>query len=348
MLTALPCSRPSPPSMRPQYVDAYSMLIGDGTTLTLPLTLYMQRTPTIDVVNQPLGGYWTFGYKGAQDTGITWSSSTLSDSSLFSWNMFPQPLSPANFKVGLTAGSMSVYNTWTAFSNFQIVTLASMNTLSSWGSYWSSRNASIATGGICSVAHDITRTYPAGTTTATVAGLSNGVSYALSAVAVSSGGAVSSTPSTWNATLTPSVTLPVPGARLFVDANSLAVPINNSANATLPVAPLRVWPDISGANPAFGFEQDVTTRQPVVVAAGPNQPYQAVRFTGSADMEWNGEQTQFYLSAHGAANFSDHETTIFMMYQPKTPTVSYTSSAVLSNGLYYTESSGFHIYASSW
>jgi hypothetical protein len=227
-------------------------------TANMPIDLWLLRNPATRT--------WSFGYQLAGESGPTILATTLSDASITGWSvsLLNQP-TPANWRIGVTAASVSTNTVEASFDYLRFYTKASLDNVAVANRYWVDRAAALAAYGACAVSRDVTTTVRAPATGGVVGSLLNGVNYTIEVAVVGVGGP--GTPSAPTAWVMPSVSLPATASGrlvLFVDANSLpALEFNGSTASNMPVSR---WPNLAGAD-ASGtawFEQTGTLRPRIV------------------------------------------------------------------------------------
>lgn len=153
-------------------------------------------------------------------------------------------------------------------------------------------------------------------------------------------------------------TLPVPGAQLWLDANSLPTWLGSddpNINYRCPATggltgsaqgwcrPLVWWPDSTNNSYLFGVPQDQEAARPVLRPWSPRNQYQAVEFNGNGgrmilDRTIMERDADFHMRFPGqiGPNFDpafDAENTWFLLYQATDPMVTSGQQVVFSKGI---------------
>jgi len=303
-----------------------------------PMTLQMLRDGTGPYY---YNRFYKFGYSWPADqTGAAFGNTgyTLYDSNIYFWPATPSAPNYANLRMALFAESTYIYNIqvrWEWYGMFPVL-LSDLPNRAAWYTYWANRNNTILNYGICAVARDIRRVVTSDITKVTLKGLDMTSGYKIS-VAASDG----TTKSAFNFTsgiVYPKIVLPgtLPNPLLYLDANALP----SSA-----VAGISRWKDVTGQ---WEFQRTGSSTGPYLRAKTAKVPYNSVEFrNANSDMELLGSDVS--TTWQHDAGYTNHEMSIFMVYQPKNAAYYGQNGAVIAKGGYFGYGeSGFAVFAVSW
>jgi hypothetical protein len=293
-----------------------------------PMTLAMKREASSQS--------WRFGYSWPGDT--TGAAFTDTGYSLYDYSLRPfnGVFDYSKFRIALYADSTYIYDLRVHFDWFGIfpATNAQFAERKAWYDYWSVRNATLAAYGACAVSRDMTKVVSSEFTSTVIKGLDGTSSYEIS---VAARDAVSK--SAFNASVTPpvfpSVQLPsnLPAPLVFLDANVLPA----SASAGMPS-----WKDVTGK---YTFLKEASSTGPFLVPKSNRVPYNTVQFRNAgSDMYLPNSNTDPVWQMD--STYTNHELSIFMVYQPANAAYYGQNSAVVARGGYFGYGeSGWAVYA---